>query len=488
MKYCNSYIGIIGLSLFMMLINGAQAQSGEAVDFQACELYGPPGVAAVSALCGHLEVAEDPNNASGRKISLRIAKVPARGKQPQPDPLFLFAGGPGQAITEAYPLLAGVFQGINENRDIVLIDQRGTGGSNALKCPFDMEDLNQAFDLDQMRRDTQACLENLDGDPRFYTTTIAMQDYDRVRALLGYEHINLWGGSYGTRAAQVYLRQFPQHVRSIILDSVVPPGLALGSEHGRQLDRTLEAVLTRCEQDESCHKAFPQLRTEYTQLIQELEENPKLIQIADTSTGERIEMLADRNSLAATLRFMSYGAPTQSLIPLMVHKASEGDLESLFSTGYTMVSGIVDQISRGMELSVTCAEDEPYLGDFSAEKDTLIGDIMVQAMQTSCSVWPHGDAPADFHQPFPSTVPALLLAGETDPVTPPAYAHSAAQQYEQQRVIEVPGKGHLVSHYGCMPEVLEQFIDELKPAEIDSSCVQRLGPEPFFLSNTGPTP
>ncbi|GAB4184769.1 MAG: alpha/beta fold hydrolase [Wenzhouxiangellaceae bacterium] len=459
-----------------------------ALELEPCELHTTDGVRSVQAQCGRYQVAENPAQADGRTISLRVAKVPARAAEPQPDPLFIFAGGPGQAATEAYPLLGGVFHEINRDRDIILIDQRGTGGSNPLRCPMDMTDFTQPLDLDQLRIDVRKCLSEVDGDPRYYTTTIGMSDYDQVRAVLGYEQINLWGGSYGTRAAQVYLRQYPQRVRSLVLDSVAPPQLALGSEHGRQLERVLRLTIERCLDDQACHKAFPNLEQEFISLREELERNPRILDIPDPRTGETVRVLADRNSLAVALRFLSYGSPSQALMPLLVHQAAAGDVERLLAQGVIAVSGLIDQLARGMELSVSCAEDIPFMGDVSAETNTLIGMTMIDAMRVSCEVWPRGEVPEDFHQPFPSDVPALLLAGEFDPVTPPAYAALAAEQYSQHQVIVVPGRGHLVSHHGCMPELLSEFINNPDPAALDTSCVERIGPEPFFIRSTGPQP
>jgi pimeloyl-ACP methyl ester carboxylesterase len=203
----------------------------QVLSLETCELVVPGTPLTALAECGWFEVAENPAEPEGRKIKLRVARVPAKDRTTEPDPLIIFAGGPGQAATEIWPMMSHAIRKVNENRDILLIDQRGTGQSNSLKCP--QVELEEALglDWDDLARSTRECLESLDGDPRFYTTTIAMHDIDAVRAAMGYEQVNLWGGSYGTRAAQVYLNLYPDRVRSVVLDGVVPQTLALGSEH-----------------------------------------------------------------------------------------------------------------------------------------------------------------------------------------------------------------------------------------------------------------
>lgn len=478
---------ILLLSLFPGLYLSAVSPVA-AIDLQACVLEASAAAPTVQAMCGEYSVPENPRQPEGRRIQLRVAKVPARAEDAAADPVFLFAGGPGQAATEAYPLLAGVFNEINARRDIILIDQRGTGGSNRLDCPVDDEDFLQAFDLEFVLESTRECLQQLDGDPRYYTTPIAMADYDQVRAALGYDKINLWGGSYGTRAAQVYLRLFPERVRSVVLDSVVPPRLALGAEHASQLDRVINAVLERCAADSDCHAAFPELADEYAMLVADMRQNPREMTIDHPVTGEPQPLLADRNSLAVTLRFLSYSSNQQALIPLMVHRAAHGELDRLLAQGVMATQSLMDQLSRGMEMAVTCTEDEPFIGDISSESDTLIGTVMIEALRAGCSVWPRGEVPVGYHENRPSAAPTLLLAGEMDPVTPPAYARETAEQFTHHALIEVPGRGHLVSHHGCLPELVTEFIDSADPAALDTACVEKIGPEPFFTSTTGPRP
>ncbi|RPI33653.1 MAG: alpha/beta fold hydrolase, partial [Chloroflexota bacterium] len=224
------------------------------ISLEPCQLSAPGQVTRKEAKCGTLTVYENREAGSGRQIDLRIAVIPSISRNPAPDPLFFLTGGPGQAATESFPVMASAFERIQQKRDIVLVDQRGTGQSNPLKCPVLDEDLeNQADDAYMDFLNT--CLESLDADPRLYTTWIAMQDLDQVREALGYQQINLYGVSYGTRAVLTYLKQYPDRVRSVILDGVVPQDEVLGIDVGRDAQRALDMIFARCAADQACNQA-----------------------------------------------------------------------------------------------------------------------------------------------------------------------------------------------------------------------------------------
>ncbi|MEJ2535005.1 MAG: alpha/beta fold hydrolase, partial [Gammaproteobacteria bacterium] len=257
------------------------------IDFSNCTLTMPGSPATAAARCGYLEVPEDPAAPDGRQIRLHVAVADAGSQTPRPDPLFFFAGGPGQAASETWVMIRHALRKVRKDRDIVMVDQRGTGKSNPLQCePPEELDLNAEVDLEELAREAERCLASLDGDPRFYTTTIAMQDMDRVRRAMGYGTINILGVSYGTRAAQVYLRQFPETVRTMTLDSVVPMQLALGQEHAPMLDRAIELVLEDCAADAACATGFPDPGDELTALLQGLRDEPRQIVITHPVTGE----------------------------------------------------------------------------------------------------------------------------------------------------------------------------------------------------------
>jgi len=460
------------------------------IEFSNCSLALPGTNLTASARCGTYEVAENPADPDGKKINLKVAIAPATGKNTEPDPVFFFAGGPGQAASETWVIIQSTLRKIRKSRDIVMIDQRGTGGSNKLACETELEeDLNQEIDLDLIRTETEKCLAALESDPRFYTTSIAMGDYDQVRQAMGYDKINIMGVSYGTRAAQVYLRLFPDAVRSATLDSVVPMQLALGQEHAPMLDLSVQTVLDDCAGDESCHTLFPHQAEDLAALFLQLREEPQQITIINPVTGEPQEMRISADTLGVALRFLSYASETQALIPLLVHEAlTTGDLSRLASQAILVMTGLHEMLAKGMELSVMCSEDFPVI-DVSADySDTLMGNLFLEIIDLQCNVWPHGEVPADFHQPVVSDVPVLLMSGERDPVTPPHYGAQTAETFSNSLNLVARGQAHSVMKNTCLREITTAFIEKGSVEDLDTSCVEKILPAPFFTSLLGPDP
>ncbi len=471
---------------------GAHAEpegDGPAIELETCELVLPGTALSVVGECGWLERAENPDDPDGRRIQVRVARIPARGRVAEPDPLVFFAGGPGQAATESWPIVSRALARVSENRDILLVDQRGTGQSNALKCPQIELDEALSLDWDELGRSTQECLDSIEGDPRFYTTTIAMHDVDAARQALNYEKVNLYGGSYGTRAAQVYLRLFPETVRSIVLDSVVPQGLTLGTEHAMKLDQAIYRVLRACDEDPRCSEAFPDTAGKLAGLIESLDGNPVDVTVDHPTTGAPFPLTFNREVLSTALRFLTYSADTQAMLPLLIHEAAtEQRFERLASQMLIAATGLQQSISQGMEMSVMCAEDYPFYPPESAPNGYLMGDMMEKAVRIQCGIWPQGPLPEGFHDPVSADVPILLLSGELDPVTPPEYADRVAAHFPNSRHLVAPGQGHIATTRGCMGKIVSEFIIENSADELETECIADLQPTPFFLSLTGPTP
>jgi len=460
------------------------------IEFSNCTLTLPGTHFTADGRCGFFEVAEDPSDPDGRKISLHVALAPATGKATEPDPVFFFAGGPGQAASETWVMLRSTLNKIRKQRDIVMIDQRGTGQSNKLNCTSDLEeDLNREIDLDLVRTETEKCLAELDGDPRFYTTSIAMADYDAVRQAMGYDKINIMGVSYGTRAAQVYLRSFPETVRSVTLDSVIPMQLPLGQEHAPMLDESVAAVFADCAAEETCNELFPGQAQELNDLFAQLRDEPREITLINPVTGQTQPMRLDADTLAVAIRFLSYASETQALIPLLVHEAlSTGDLARLASQAILVMTGLNEMLARGMELSVLCAEDYPFI-DMSADySNTLMGNLMLEIIELQCEVWPRGEVPEGFHDPVVSDLPVLLMSGERDPVTPPHYATLTAETFSNSLNLVARGRSHSVMKHVCMRDITTQFIESGSVENLDTDCVDDIRPAPFFTSLLGPDP
>jgi len=446
----------------------------------------------IPAQCGTLTVAENPAEPEGRTIDLRVAVLEAISRDAAPDPLFLLAGGPGQAATEAFLPLLRSLREIRQDRDLVLVDQRGTGSSNPLDCAEqdDLESLNTPSE-EEIRENLEECLAQLDADPRFYTTSLAMDDLDAVRAALGYEKINLYGVSYGTRTAQTYLAKYPERVRSVILDGVAPQSLALGLTWARDAQRSLDLLFSRCAADSACAEAFPDPKRDLDELLSFLEDSPREADLLHPVSGEPVEIEVPRDLVAGIVQRLSYTPETAALLPLLIHGASiRKDLSVLAAQGVLAIQ-VGGGMSIGMTLSVLCAEDVHLIDEAEAEKlytGTYFGDLQVRSLRQSCAAWPRGEIPAGFKDPVRSDVPVLLLSGETDPVTPPNYGEEVAAGLTNSLHLIAPGAAHNVLPRGCMTRIAEGFIETGSVEGLDVECVEDIAPVPFFLTASGPAP
>lgn len=454
------------------------------IELKDCRLSYPGGTQRVPAKCGTYEVYEDRQAASGRKISLNLAVIPAISRSPEPDPIFYLAGGPGEAATQSFIVLYASLNRLNQKRDIVLVDQRGTGGSNPLTCPIEADEY---ADDEDTRAYLQDCLENLPADPRLYTTSIAMDDLDEVRQALGYDQINLYGASYGTRAALVYARQHPESLRSMILDGVVPQDWTLGPSVAGDAQRALDLLFQRCAADPGCSAAFPNLPAEFEAVHQRLQDGPITLTLDHPTTGASTEYTLSVETFANTIHTLTYTPETAALVPLMIHQAYQDDFRPLAAQALTTTEQLLNAISTGMRFSVICSEDVPFYGQTPSSSGYL-GEQFDQVFSEICQTWPAGSIPADFKQPVQSDVPTLLLSGEYDPITPPANAEQAAQSLPNSLHIIAPQQGHIVVFRGCIPTLAADFVESASFEGLDTSCVADLTPLPFFTSPTGPQP
>ncbi|MGA9854550.1 MAG: alpha/beta fold hydrolase [Gammaproteobacteria bacterium] len=463
-----------------------------ALQFIPCQIGAPDSPQHMQAKCTSLTVPEDRAHPSGKTIKLHIAVLRARTGTPDPDPLFFIAGGPGQAATQAYSEEAPAFERIRQKRDIVLVDQRGTGQSNPLNCPSTPDNNNNPSPA-EIARQVQVCLNQLPGDPRFYTTSVAVKDLDAVRQALGYTQINLYGISYGTRVALEYLREFPQQVRSVVLDGVVPADWDVGMDVSWDAQQALDRIFARCVHAPACHKAFPELPATFRGLQRSLELHPQKLTLRDPLTGAPLTQTLGWNAVTGAVRFMSYAGETAALLPLLIHQAGVAhDYVPLMANALFFTSQINGGIALGMNAAVLCTEDVPFYKNTAvAEKkmaDTYVGTTPVTQLMETCKHWPRGIMPANFKQAVVSNKPVLLLSGEDDPITPPENAAHAAQTLSNSLSIVVPGQGHGNAFRGCLPKLMSEFVQQASTKGLDTACVKNIQPFPFFIRFTGPMP
>jgi pimeloyl-ACP methyl ester carboxylesterase len=314
-----------------------------------------------------------------------------------------------------------------------------------------------------------------------YTTSIAMDDLDDVRAWLGYDRINLFGLSYGTRAALVYIRQHPDHVRSAVLLGVAPTDLKMPLHHAEGAARAMDLLLNECEQDAACHAAFPQIRDDWHSALTQLEQHPAHVEYSPRDNAAPTTVEIQRDVFAEKIRTWMYGRDKAARIPLIVHHAANGDFAPFLQEA--IGPSTPDFVADGMYLSVTCAEDVPFINQDEAAKlnaGSPFGNYRVFQQTRACGMWPRGEIPADFLEPVSSNAPVLIFSGNTDPVTPPKYGEEVARHLPNSRHVIIAEAGHSVDGLtdpGCIDRIAIEFLSDAK--NLDVSCVERMAPPPF---------
>jgi pimeloyl-ACP methyl ester carboxylesterase len=470
----------------------AGCASAGTLPLHECRLEHPLRLSSVAARCAVLEVPENPADAAGPTIGLRVAVIPALNRHAAAAPLFLLAGGPGQAASDLYASTASAFARINRDHDIVLVDQRGTGDSSPLTCAYP-EDWRGALDeMPALRRATQACLEKYCERVRFYTTSVAVGDLDRVRRALGYASIDLYGSSYGTRVAELYMRRYPKFTHAVILDGVTYPEQVIGPDTPADGERALNLIVARCAKDADCALAYPHLAGELEDLRRRFGPGTEQLTLADPDNGQPLKIEFNRSLLSAALRLLSYNASEASLLPTLLHQGALGNLAPFAAQTIMMARQVGGQLANGMQNSVICSEDVPLFASSGIDRQRLAqtyqGAEQLDAVAEICKLWPRGPVDADLHAPLRSDIPTLLLSGEADPVTPPADAERAAQGLTRHRSLVLAGEGHGQLSTSCVPRLMGEFLDHANPASLDVRCLDQHRPAAFFVNLTGPAP
>ncbi len=473
-------------ALLLALAATAASAAPAATPTQACRVEG----VATELQCGSLLRPLDPARPAGTQITIHYLVVPAMARNKQADAVLMLAGGPGQSAIAIASLVLPRLARLNNRRDLVFIDQRGTGKSAPLLCADESKlPMAQALDPAAQLQRIQQCQRDLaqlpHGDLRFYTTTLAMQDFEAVRQQVGVPQWNLIGASYGTRAALEYLRQFPAQVRRTVLDGVAPPDMVLPTSVSTDGQAALDASLAACEKDRpGCAQQFPQLRQDWAALLLSL---PRSISVNHPLTGVPERFTLTRELLLRTVRTPLYAPALAAALPAALHAAAAtGRFEGLVGLSGALGSGKAVQLAMGMHFSVVCAEDMPRIAAQTSNppgRDFGSGDLAMYAQV--CKSWPQGEVPAAFYSIPPSTSPVLLLSGGADPVTPPRHGERVAQALgSQAQHIVVAEAGHGVMGVGCMRELVFRFIDAKQDSAAlpqDASCAANIPRPPVFL-------
>ncbi len=476
-------------ALFASLVIPAHAQS---LELEECRISAGPGYPGIKARCGTLPRPENPADPASPDITLRVAVVPALNLNPAIDPVVPLAGGPGQGAVQFYSAYAAAFEPMRRNRDILLVDQRGTGESSRMDCPVEDDILEGEYSIEETVRFTNDCLEQLPHDPAWFTTSVAVSDLEAVRQALGYSALNLYGVSYGTRVAQHFARRYPQSTRTIVLDGVAPPQLALGPEIATESQKAVDNILARCAADAACNERFPDVQRSFSTLVEQLRAEPRLLSVPNPSTGRLEELSFGSLELAGAVRLLAYTPSSIALMPLLIHEAANGNLVPLASQYQMTVISLADALSLGMHNSILCSEDVPFYDeatiDYEAIAASYMGAMQVEALQAICSVWPKGPVDAGFKVPLATDTPVLLLSGDADPITPPRYADLAMVDLDNARHIIGRHQGHGQIAVGCTPRIVAGFIETADLEGMETDCLERSFVMPFFLDFSGPAP
>lgn len=463
------------------------AGAGASLSLAPCDV---PGLEE-KARCGTYEVWENREAKTGRRIALKVVVVPATGSPREPDALTYLGGGPGEAATPLAASLAQVFGSIRQRRDILLVDQRGTGSSHPLECDLypgndPQTALGPFFPLDRVR----ACRAGLGkiADLRMYTTAASADDLDEVRAALGYDRLDVFGGSYGTRAALVYIRRHPQQARVAALQGVNPTFDPVPLNFPQYAQHAIERIFADCDADATCHAAFPDLAGDLRAIVARAAK-PIWVDILDSQSGDSVRVYLSRNLLGEALRYLMYQSASALFVPALVHQAAGGDVAPLAEFALRSRRQLVNGLGQGLYLSVTCAEDLPFIAPAAAARaaaNTFLGDYRYQQQRAACEAWVRGPIPRDYRDPVRADTPVLLFSGSWDPVTPASNAEQVAATLPHSLSVVIAGGGHdyagLPGAEQCVAMITTQFIQRGSAEGIDTSCVGRLRRPPFPTS------
>ena len=468
----------------------ATAAAAAKIDLGPCKTPGFPD----DARCGIYEVFENRAAWSGRKIPLRVVVIPANSPQRQPDAITYFAGGPGDGAVEEGLWVSRALREMGpQTRDVLLIDLRGTGESAPLNCPDFMGTRGVQGFLDNYlpTEGVRACREELSRtrDLTQYTSDIAADDVDEVRSALGYEKLNLIGGSYGTRTALFYMRRHPSRVRTAALLGVVRNDVLNPLPMARNAQNALDGLIAECNGDPVCVKAFPRLREELAEILRRVEKEPARAEVIDPGTGKAFELRLTRNGLAQTLRYMLYSPETAAQLPLYVHLAAQGDFRPVGEVARARASG---GAADGYYLAITCAEDVAFLSEEefpAAVAGTFLGDFRIRQQVAACKEWTAAKLGREVLAPTVSDAPTLLLSGERDPATPASDAEKVLRHLRRGVHVVVPDSAHGsngMKGQECEMEMILKLIETGTTERFDSSCVAKMERPAFALSQGEP--
>lgn len=462
---------------FVLTTPGA-GQIGHAlpVFLQPCAV---PGVQK-SARCGAIEVLENPDRPGSRKLEIHFAVIPAASGHALPDPIVPLMGGPGEAAIEAGQAFVEQLAPMLNDRDLLLVDQRGTGESGALRCDLyspdsPVENLQNLFPLARV----ESCAKDLatHADLTQYSCRRFVDDLEKVRRLLGYGPVNLLAGSYGTRAAQVFARAYPSSVRTIFLGSVVPIDVALPLPFAQAAQSMMERTLAACDADASCRSAFPHLRDEFSQIMERLASGGVVVRVS----GHAGTVALSQGRVAEWFRSLLYRPSSAARLPWLIDRASKGDWAPIVNGILEAARDIDNDLSFGLFLANTCSDDVPFIREdevAAATANTFLGDWRVRQQQAACKAWPHSVASASYREPIHTQIPTMFVSGDSDGGTPLRFTEHAAPGFENRIEVIMSNRGH-TEWASCVETLYQRFLNQGSVRGLDASACSHLTRPPF---------
>ena len=485
------------LSLPLVAEAKQSAATSSTDKFTPCRLASPLKTNAIEAECMTLQLPES-DGKSSRLVKISIARVPAVSSKKKNDPIVILAGGPGMGAQLTYSITPFAFSRVRRDRDILLIDQRGTGNSTPLHCAGAAEDpfaaWQDSLDIQPFLSMTATCRDTLlkSHDLRAFTTSRAVRDLDEIRSRLGYDALNLYGVSYGTRVAQHYARVFPTRVRSMVLDGVVAPQTILGPDIAIDAQTAVEGIFKRCRENADCAKAFGDPAGTLREVQSALRRKPTPISLPHPQTGKEFSIDLSASHLATVVRLSSYDPYLSAMLPLVLHQARSADYRPLASLFLMTASGLSQSLAMGMHHSVACSEDYPRFSQSRLDRKALeasyLGPMIFDGISAICKDWPRGEVDKGFSEPLKSDIPTLLLSGTLDPVTPASNAALVAKTLRNSRHIVIKNSGHGQLGIPCIDRVFRDFFTNPDPKTLDATCLDRWVTPPFWTSLAGPPP
>ncbi len=480
---------IHGLTVLVICLLAGSVYATSREELEPCHISQFPQ----EVLCGSHEVYEDRASQSGRQITINFAVIPAVISASQPDPLVILPGGPGQAALDMGPLVRVAFSEVLQNRDIVLVDQRGMGSSHPLDCTiaeFTNSDLASDISDERTRDLLMDCLSSLDADVRLYTQDIANQDLHEILLALGYTRINIYGVSWGTRAALLYSQQFPQQLRTMILDGNAPLTNKVPLFAAQDAERALRMAFDDCAHDPACSEAYPNLVKDFDAALVLFGDQGVNVSVADPTTNRPLEFNLKKNQFVNNLRNILYSTDLVRLLPLVVEQASHGDYRALAGITSYLNERQEGGMSLGASLTILCSEELQRISTLEIDTQSRTGFLdtaFVDIFSNACSVWPKADVPDIYRSPGTSSVPTLILSGEADPVTPPRWGEKMSETFTNSLHLVASKTAHNVAPAKCAGNLMATFIDQANFANLDGSCLSEIKRPAFFTSASGPT-